>query len=199
MVKKKSAGEDDDMIFDDADMTDEPELEDVEDNLKDKLTKVKEKLAACQNERHEYLDGWQRSKADYLNSKQRLATEREQDIDRQTARFVERLLPLADSFDMALADMRKQNGTDGNWHAGIEQIYNQLASILKSYNVEVLDPVGAPFDPHSHEAVSEMPVADPAQDHTALKVLQKGYSVGQRLIRPAKVVVGTFVSDREEE
>lgn len=205
MIKKKVTGEDDEMLFDAADLADgetdgerdEPELEDVEDDFKGELKKWKEKLAVCRKERQEYLDGWQRAKADYLNSKQRLEAEREHEIDRQTARFVERLLPLCDSFDMALRDLAKGN-EKGDWRTGIEQIYNQLLGILKSYRVEALEPKGAPFDPHFHEAVSEIPIADAAQDHTVLEVLQKGYAVGERLIRPAKVVVGNFVSDMQK-
>ena len=168
------------------------ELADVEDDFKGELKKWKEKLTICQKERQEYLDGWQRARADHLNYKQREEAQREQENERNTARFIEKLLPLCDSFDMALADIKKGGGDGENWRAGVEQIYNQLAAVLKSYTVEVLDPAGAPFDPHFHEAVSEIPVSDAGQDHTVLEVLQKGYTVGERLIRPAKVVVGNY-------
>ncbi|MBI4086650.1 nucleotide exchange factor GrpE [Candidatus Kaiserbacteria bacterium] len=225
MIKKKATGEGDDMVFDDADSPpaggDEPELEDIEGDFKGELKKMKEKLAACQQERQEYLDGWQRAKADYLNSQRRAVEEREREAERQTARFIEKILPLADSFDRAMEDIKKQGSekrilgasqevVDGfdqrekpsynlnssckeeNWRAGVEQIYNQLAAVLKSYDVEALEPAGAPFDPHFHEAVSEIPVEDAARDHTVLEVLQKGYRMGERLVRPAKVVVGTY-------
>ena len=201
--KKPMSGEEDaEMIFDESGDSDvgaiirhtaeDAELADVEDNFKGELKKWKEKLAVCKKERQEYLDGWQRAKADYLNGKRRLEVEREREIERQTARFIERLLPLCDSFDLAIADMKKQKTTEGNWRAGVEQIYNQMEGVLRSYHVEVLDPAGAPFDPHFHEAVSEIPVSDAGQDHTVLEVLQKGYTVGERLIRPAKVVVGNY-------
>ena len=204
MDRKKPLNSDEDaeMIFEESGDSDvgatirhtgeDAELADVEDDFKGELKKWKEKLVECQKERQEYLDGWQRAKADYLNSRQRFAIEREQEVDRQTAYFIERLLPLTDSFDRAMADMKKEEAEEGNWRAGVEQIYNQLVAVLKSYTVEVLDPNGAPFDPHFHEAVSEISVADSMQDHTILEVLQKGYAVGERLIRPAKVVVGSY-------
>ena len=204
--KKPMGGEEGaEMIFDESGDSDvgaiirhpaeDAELADVEDDFKGELKKWKEKLAVCKKERQEYLDGWQRAKADYLNGKRRLEVEREREIERQTARFIERLLPLCDSFDLAIADMKKQKTTEGNWRAGVEQIYNQMEGVLRSYHVEVLDPNGAPFDPHFHEAVSEIPVTAEAQDHIVLEVLQKGYAVGERLIRPAKVVVGNYKNE----
>jgi molecular chaperone GrpE len=168
----------------------EPEIADVEENFAGELKKWKEKLAACEKDRKEYLDGWQRAKADYLNSQQRAAQEREREIERQTARFIERILPLADSFDRAREGLEKSE-----WRASMEQIYNQLASILKSYGVETIEPKGETFDPRFHEALSESTVADAAQDHTVLEVLQKGYAIGERLIRPAKVVVGNYKNE----
>lgn len=190
--------EDDEVVLettDGSDSAEEAEITDIEDDLGTKLKQCKEKLALCQKERSEYLDGWQRSKADYLNSKRRLEAEREQETERNAAHFIEKLLPLCDSFDLALHDIEKGDEVKNEWRAGMEQIHNQLLGILKSYRLEVLEPKGAPFDPHFHEAVSEAPVTDQAQHHIILDVLQKGYRVGGRLIRPAKVVVGNYQAD----
>lgn len=176
-------------------LAEETEIVDIEDDLGAKLKQCKEKLALCQKERQEYLDGWQRSKADYLNQKRRLEEERRQEIERNAAHFIEKLLPLCDSFDLALQNLAKQNGAKSEWHAGIEQIYNQLMTVLKSYNVEVLVPLGLPFDPHVHEAVEDVSVTNPTQHHIIMDVLQNGYRVGERLIRPAKVVVGNYQSE----
>ena len=158
MLKKKSPtvdGGEEDTVFDMADSPEDvgdPEIEEIEENLAEALKKSKERLSECQKERQEYLDGWQRAKADYLNSKRRLEAEREQDAQRQAAHFIEKLLPLCDSFDRALADLQKDN--DKNWRDGIEQIYNQLAAIVHSYGVEAIEPRGDVFDPHFHEAIS---------------------------------------------
>ncbi len=189
MVHKKSSkkSEDDDVLFEAQEERAE-ELIDMEERAEDKLKALREKLAACQKEKHEYLDGWQRLKADILNSKKRQEGERERDKERQTAAFVEKILPLCDSFDMAL-----RSNVEGNeWRTGFEQIYNQLTSIIKSYGVTIIEPKHEPFDPRFHEAVSEMPVSDAALHQTVVDVLQNGYAIGDYLIRPAKVVVGNY-------
>lgn len=193
MIKNKPAdGDAEDVLFEMPDAPEEPEIEDIEGDVTDALKKYKEKLKICQKERGEYLDGWQRSKADYLNQKRRLETERAQEIERSAIYFIEKLLPLCDSFDIALQNFAQENGGKSEWKTGIEQIHNQLLSVLTSYNVEVLDPLGEAFDPHFHEAVSEMPVTDESQHHIIVNVLQNGYKIGERLIRPAKVVVGNY-------
>lgn len=195
--RAKDAEVDDDVVFNAPD-TEELEIADVEENLAESLRQCKEKLKICQQERQEYLDGWQRSRADHLNYKQRLEAERRHEMERQTAYFIEKLLPLCDSFDLALQGLETEKGARNEWRAGIEQTYNQLLGMLKSYHVEVLEPKGVLFDPHFHEAISEIPVTDSTQHHIILDVLQKGYHVGERLIRPAKVVVGNYQADVKE-
>jgi molecular chaperone GrpE len=206
--KNAKNGADDEMIFDAPGAEEEEaEVSDIEEGIREKLKKYKEKLKTCQKERGEYLDGWQRSKADYLNNKRRLEEERLHENERNAAHFVEKLLPLCDSFDLALANLAKENGTrneakndrKSDWRNGIEQIYNQLRTVLKSYTVEVLTPLGVAFDPHFHEAVSEIPVTSAAQHHIIFDVLQNGYVIGERLVRPAKVVVGNYEMHQEEK
>ncbi len=180
--------------------SDEADIADLEESAEDALRKCKERLKACQKERLEFLDGWQRAKADFLNHKQRLEQERGEERERSRASFAASLLPLCDSFERARAefangDVSRSEANGKNWRAGIAQIYNQLAAVLKSYGVEAIDPAGAPFDPRLHEALSEREVADPAQDHAVLEVAQKGYRIGTALIRPAQVVVGKYKND----
>lgn len=178
-----------------SDSAEEAEIMDIEDDLGTKLRQCKEKLALCQKERQEYLDGWQRSKADYLNQKRRQEDERQRENERYAVHFIGKLLPLCDSFDLALQDRHTEKDAKNEWRAGMEQTYQQLLGILKSYNVEMLEPKGEPFDPRLQEAVSEAPVTNEAQHHIISDVLQKGYRVGEQLIRPAKVVVGNYQTD----
>ena len=195
----KSAGlEGDEVVFEHPDHTDagaEAEISDVEEDAENVLRKCKERLKVSQKERQEYLDGWQRAKADFLNNKKRREQEAAQEREREAARFAALLLPLCDSFERALAAVQNGGSAREDWRAGLEQIYNQLAAILKSYNVEAIDPVGAPFDPRLHEALSEREVAERAQDHAVLEVAQKGYRIGTALIRPAQVVVGKYKNE----
>lgn len=162
------------------------EFEDVEEQPKDKLKKLRDELKNCQKERQEYLDGWQRAKADVLNSKKRAAEEFERARERAAMAHVEKLLPLCDSFSMALSDGAWEEAPE-SWKKGIEQTHSQLIAILKEYGVEAVGEVGETFDPSIHEAVS---AENGEGGETVTQVLQKGYRMGEQLIRPAKVVVG---------
>lgn len=195
MVDSKQAHNDDEeMIFDPDSDTEEFDTESM---ALDKIKALRQKLTTCQKERQEYLDGWQRQKADHLNAKRRMEDERAQDADRQAAKFVEKLLPLCDSFDIALKNLPEKGSTGSEWRSGIEGMYAQLSSILSSYGVRTLTPTGEQFDPHMHEAVSEAPVTTDTQHHTVIDTLQSGYAVNDRLIRPAKVVVGNYTAPKK--
>lgn len=161
-----------DEFADDVDATDGNALAKIKD--------LKEKLKACEKERKDYLDGWQRSKADYLNSKKRYDEERSEVMLRTEESFIMKLLPLCDSFDMAAL-----HGADG-----MAQIHGQFKNFLASMDVVEIDAEGKPFDPRFHEALKTEVVDDEQKVDTVIAVLQKGYMRKDRLLRPAKVVIG---------
>lgn len=188
MARKKAESAEEDVVLDDAEVSYDEDA--VEEDAARKVAKLKEELKQCQTERREYLDGWQRLKADTLNSKRRQEEEREMSRTRETALLVEKLLPLADSFELAL----KSGGEDGAWRTGMERIRDQLSGILTSYGLTEIAAEGEVFDPRKHEAVSEVPVEDESKDNVVTDVLQTGYALGERIVRPAKVVVGRFIN-----
>lgn len=161
------------------------DIDTAEGDALQKIKDLKEKLKACEKERKEYLDGWQRSKADYLNSKKRYDEERLQVGERAEDALIEKLLPLCDSFEMAAA-----HKDESAWSSGWSQVHNQLKALLASLSVEEVDALGTPFDPRFHEALKTEAVEDSAQHDHVIAVLQKGYVRKDRLIRPAKVVIG---------
>lgn len=175
--------------------TDETELVDIEETTDKKIKKIKEKLKICEEEKRQLLDETQRAKADFLNARKRLEEERLQDRLRSIKTHIEKLLPLCDSFQMAMQDEEVWNKADESWRKGIEGIYTQLKSILKSYNVEEVDPTGHEFDPHLHEAVSTEVTDDKKKQNKVISVLQKGYLIrtvdSEETIRPARVTIGT--------
>jgi molecular chaperone GrpE len=114
----------DDMQIDDA------ELEDVEENSKLKIKKLQEKLKESEKEKMEHLENLQRAKAEFLNGKRRLEEERLRDKERAVTNQIEKLLPLCDSFHMAMSDTKAWDAIDETWRKGIENIYNQLQSLL---------------------------------------------------------------------
>ena len=168
------------------------ELEEVEALEENKLTELKNKLKQCQKERQEHLDGWQRAQAETLNIKKRLEEEKQTDRARTQATFVEKLLPLCDSFDAAMQDREAWKAAPDSWRRGVEAIHGQLANILASYNVTKIGTEGEVFNPETHEAVSSVPVDSEDMHECIASVLQSGYMMGNRLVRPAKVTVGEF-------
>lgn len=168
---------------------------DVEDNgeayVGDTLKKLRESLRACEKERQEFLDGWQRSKADFLNQRKRLQEEQRLATERAENSLIGQILVLADSFDMAFKNADAWSAIDANWAKGIEGIYAQLQSILREYGVQEIEAQGVAFNPALHEAYASKPV-DTADAHdTVIEVAQKGYIRGDTVLRPARVVIGT--------
>jgi len=165
------------------------EIEAEESLSKDKLKDLRTKLAACEKEKQEHLDGWQRSRADFLNYKRRTEEESSQKAAQGVAKYVETLLPLLDSFALATKGTAWDTA-DANFKKGFEMIRSQLDSILKDLKVQTIDPKGAAFDPRYHEAIMEQPVESDAQYNTILETVQPGYQIGDTVIRAARVIVG---------
>jgi molecular chaperone GrpE len=160
------------------------EIDEVEGRLEDKVKKLRSDLAEAQAEKREALEQLQRERADLLNTKKRLEEQTRLDRERAVARHVEELLPLCDSFDMAMNDPAWQHA-DSTWRKGVEGMYAQLMGLLASYGVTVLAPVGETFNPHEHEAL-----IDNGGDGKITAVIQKGYKRGELVIRPTRVAVG---------
>lgn len=167
----------------------ETELIEEEANAEDRIKKLRSELKACREERQKTLDDLQRAKAEYLNARKRIEGERARDIERAENAFIERLLPLCDSFHSAMSDEKMWQSVDESWRRGVERISEQLQTLLASYGVTVLDPTGSHFDPKRHEAVSTSEAANGVPPDTVTEVVQLGYERGGTLIRPAKVII----------
>jgi|SRR6185295_2287394 len=173
---------DDDIVF---------EEEDGEGNTKnpeEKLKELKEKLKKALKERDQYLEGWQRSKADYINLKKRGEDDRQTMAAYASEGIVLSLLPVLDSFDHALASSQG----DEAWLEGIKNTHTQLLKALRQNGVESFNPLGDIFEPTMHEPVETLAVSSPSEDNTVTKVHQKGYTLRGKVIRPARVAVGHY-------
>ena len=166
------------------------ELDWVGDEKKDKqkLKDLREQLKKSQSESREHLTALQRSRADYVNLQKELDQIRDNTKSKTTERIIGDVLPVLDSFDMAMGNTDAWNAVDQNWRIGVEFIYNQLKTVLENYGVTAIDSVGIPFDPNLHEPMETSP-ADDTNIDTVYKIIQKGYRMGDRIIRPAKVGV----------
>ncbi|MBP9700827.1 MAG: nucleotide exchange factor GrpE [Candidatus Pacebacteria bacterium] len=179
---------------DDEDVMVEPEfVESNEDGDElagsDKIKKLQEKIKTLEKEKTEYLDGWQRARADYANLQKSTDEDKKRFREHFAQRFVEDLLPVVDSFSMAMSNKEAWEKVDANWRTGVEYIYNQLMTALSEHDLEVFGKVGETFDPTLHEAVSDTETDDTKLDHTIASVLQQGYKLGDNILRAARVNV----------
>jgi molecular chaperone GrpE len=156
---------------------------------KDTVKKLREEFKACRMEKEEYLTGWQRAKADYINLQKELDLARVNISILAKEKIIEKLLPALDSFEMAFANKEHWGKLDKEWQDGMISIYKQLLSGLSNSGVEQIDKIETPFDPNIHQSINTVETDDEKKDHTVEKVLQVGYKIGDRVIRPAKVTI----------
>ena len=177
---------------DDGEFEFETDIEAIDDTEStDKIKNLREKLKACEAEKQEYLDGWQRAKADLVNLKRTSIEDSKRAQERGCEKILEAIAPVLDSFDMAMSGNAWQN-VDATWRKGVESIHTQLLNALSAHGLSIIDPTGTPFNPHEHESVSMEETDDKKKDHTVTQTLQKGLKLGDRVVRPAKVVIATF-------
>jgi molecular chaperone GrpE len=165
------------------DHIEDTEFEEEEATSKDKLKQLRDKLKRSEQEKMAAMEDLQRAKADFLNARKRLDEEKSTDRERAKLQFVEDILPLCDSFSLALNDPAFQ-GLEDNLKKGILGINLQLSSVLKGYGATEFGQTGDKFDPNLHEAL-----ADEGGGSVVKDVLQKGYKLNDRIIRHAKVTV----------
>jgi molecular chaperone GrpE len=135
----------------------------------------------------EYLDGWQRTQAEFLNYKKRQEREQESAYQSMKGDIIRRILPALDDLERALQN-RPEGAASDAWVAGVELIYRKLQSMLESEGVTRIQAEGQEFDPNFHEAISHEPHPQVASGHI-IAVVQPGYLIGERVIRPAMVRV----------
>src|SRR3989304_9814155 len=124
----------------DIDFEVEPDLESGDlAGAQDKLKKLKEKLKTCQKEKQEYLDGWQKERADFQNCKKDEDKRRADYMNYAKERFAFELLPVLDSYDMAFQNKEAWEKVDKNWRMGVEYIHQQLLKILSDYGVTEME------------------------------------------------------------
>jgi molecular chaperone GrpE len=161
-------------------------------NTQDTVKKLREKLKKAIEEKQEYLNGWQRAKADFVNARKRDDEAKKEVIKFASEDIIAQLIPVLESFEMARANKAAWESIDKNWRMGMEHIHSQLLGILQSNGLEELNPLGQKFDPMRDEAIAHEQVADERHDHIILDVAQKGYSLNGKIIKAPRVRVGEY-------
>jgi molecular chaperone GrpE len=151
------------------------------------ITSLEEQLAAATAQAAEYLDGWQRARAEFANARKRLERERAEAYRNAAVDYARHLLPILDDFDRALGTVPDAIAADP-WLEGLRLVRRKLEAILDNLNVERIDALGQPFDPNLHEALS-LKEDSGAESGVVVEEVQTGYRIGDRVIRPALVNV----------
>lgn len=154
---------------------------------KAKLRKLRDELEKAKKERQEYLDGWQRCKADSINLRRDADASAKRTAELLREALVHDIIPALDSFDMATGSEAWASVGDG-WKSGMEQVRDQLIGALKSHGVERYGKVGEVFDHALHDAVEERDDM-PGASGTVSRILRYGYKTSDRVLRPAQVIV----------
>jgi len=148
---------------------------------------LKKKLQDCQKKNEEYLAGWQRARADFLNYKKEEMERIGELVKYANLETILNLLPVLDNFEKAEQELSEEQRKD-NTLQGFLQIKIQLHDFLKSQGVEAIKALGEKFDPNLHEAVEQSETKDKEPD-TIIEEVQRGYTINGQLLRPSKVKV----------
>ena len=160
--------------------------------VKDITKKLREDIKKLQKEKEEYLTGWQRAKADYVNLQKELGLIRVHTTNITKEKVTEKLIPSIDSFELAFQDKTNWEKVDESWRKGIISIYKQLLNGLKSLEIERIEEKNVPFNPLFHESIKITKTKDKEKDHHVDEIFQVGYKIGDKAIRPAKVSIFEF-------
>jgi molecular chaperone GrpE len=142
-------------------------------------------LETVTRERDEYLDSLQRLQAEFANYRKRAQRDQESLVARAGERVVKELLPVVDDLERALHAAEQHE--EATLEEGVRLVHRSLADLLRREGLQEIETEGQ-FDPHVHEALLSQP-AEGAETGAVIEVLQKGYRLGDRVLRPARVIV----------
>jgi len=160
-------------------------------NEEEKISENKDlEIEKLKLEAEEYKAGWQRALADYSNLRKEAMKWKDDWVKMSELQVLEEFIPVYENFKKAFAHKELMGGDEvwEKWAEGIGHIMRQFADILKAHNIEEIETVGAQFDPKLHEAIGEEESAN-AEQGIILRETSGGYKMGEKVIRPAKVII----------
>ena len=156
------------------------------------------KIEALEAKAQENWDHFVRTKAEMDNMRCRTERDLENAHKYALERFAQELLPVKDSLEMGVAAAQDENADVAKLREGTEMTLRMLDSAMEKYHIKAIDPLDEPFNPELHQAMTMVEVAD-KEPNTVINVLQKGYTLNDRLVRPAMVVVSKAASTQTPE
>ncbi len=148
---------------------------------------TQEMYSTAQKQAQEYLEGWQRARAEFANYKKRVEREMKDSHSSAAGSVLKDILPVIDDFERAMSNVPEPL-KDDKWVGGVGMILRKLNKVLDDYGVTAVDPTGELFDPNQHEAIGTDDSESVATGHVTA-TMQKGYVLGDRVLRPALVRV----------
>jgi molecular chaperone GrpE len=155
----------------------------------EELTQLRGELEEAKQKATEYLNGWQRERAEFFNYKRRMEREQVQGGQNAFANAIRRYLDIADDLERALKSKnRPSEGEAATWASGIDLIYRKMQAAFEADGIKTIETDGKIFDPNMHEAISheDSPGHESGQ---IIEMVQPGYMLGDKVIRPARVRV----------
>ena len=169
----------------------------IEKETNSEMAELKKNLAAAEAKAEENWDKAVRAQAELENVRRRSQRDLENAHKYALEKFLQDLLPIQDSMEMGLTAAQDESADINKLREGSELILKMFADLLDKYGIETIDPQGHPFDPEHHQAMTLLESPDHEPD-TVVSVMQKGYKLNDRLVRPAMVVVSK-ASESEQE
>ena len=175
----------------DADISDV--VDEESDSVEAQVKKLKEKIKKLESDKTEYMDGWQRERADFVNYKKRVETEKFETIKFANENLIAELLTVIESFEMAFANKEAWEKVDKNWRVGVEYIHSQFIKILAENGLKEMNPIGEKFNPAYHVAEGHTETKEEKEDGIIVEVKKNGFMLNDRVIVAPSVVVAEFV------
>lgn len=195
MPDKKQNSQEDEYINENDIVLEPTEEETGDENIRQKMKDLREKLAICSKEKADYLSGWQRAKADYINLEKDSLRSRKESIQYASLGIVEDIIPVLDSFEMAMGNKEAWEAVSSNWRTGVEYIYNQLRTVLENNGVtEICPKPGDGVNFEHHAVIETIPIEEKEKDGKISTLIQKGYSLNGKVLRPARINAYVFKS-----
>ncbi len=155
----------------------------------DQVAELQAQVEGLTQDKTNLYDQMLRRQAEFENYRKRVERERAESLHRSRAEVLLELLPVVDNFDRALSSL-ESGGDAQSLRQGVELIHRQLSDALLKFGLEPVPTVGEAFDPHMHEAVTTEQSSE-HEENTVIEEFQKGYKLGDKLLRPAKVKVAS--------
>lgn len=198
MTHKKSKHEDVEHLSGEQLCSEQPCGEQASDHKKKTIMVLEDEYQQMQKQLAESKEKYLRLLAEFENARKRQERERVEFIRYANEALLVDLLNIIDDLERAVVAAKEKHQDYDAFLKGVEMVMKQIADLLKKQGVEAVDPVGKPFDPYAHEILVQGPSAD-HDDGTVVELFQKGYKMGERIIRTAKVKVAVNLQGQDGE